>query len=167
MQKTKLQRENGFTFIEIIAVVVLIGILAYVAVARLNDSHKRLQLETVVRKITSDTRFAQQLALTQRTGTRIYIDQTNNRYYLKWESGAYIENPVGGSDFIIQFGQGKFRDVTITGTAFTGGRLDFDSVGSPLNAGAAFSGTLTLVTFNNSKRIRITANTGLLSIEDF
>jgi prepilin-type N-terminal cleavage/methylation domain-containing protein len=162
----KIEDQNGFTLIEIIIVVTIIGILSYVAVVNFSANNSKLQYETMIRKIATDTRFAQQLALSQGMGTRVYIDQTNNRYYLKWADGSFIQNPVAGGDFIIQFGQGEFRDVSITGTAFSGGRLDFNTSGLPLNAGVAFSGTLNLVTLNNSKRIVVTANTGLLTVEN-
>ncbi|MFQ5822836.1 MAG: Tfp pilus assembly protein FimT/FimU [bacterium] len=158
--------QNGFTLVEIITILAIVGILSFVAVAKFTNTHTKLQSETMIHKIASDVRFAQQLALSQGKGTRVYIDQQNNRYYLKWDDGTYIQNPVGGEDFIIQFGTGDFKEVEITATAFTGGRLDFNTSGVPLNAGFAYSGTLNLVTLNNSKRILVTANTGLLKIED-
>ncbi len=158
--------QNGFTLVEIIVIVIIIGILSYIFVANFGGSYSKLQYETLAKKIAADVRFARELAVSQGKGTRVYIDQINNRYYLKWEDGTYIKNPVGGEDFIVQLGTGDFKEVQITATAFTGGRLDFDTKGFPLNAGAMFNGNLNLVTLNNTKRIMVTANTGLLTIED-
>ncbi len=120
----------------------------------------------MIKKIATDVRYAQQLAMSKGRGTRVYINQTNNRYYLKWNDDTYIPNPIGGGNFIVQLGQGDFNSVAITATAFSGGRLDFNTAGSPLNQGASFSGILNLVTLNNAKKIVVTANTGLLKIQD-
>lgn len=165
--RVKRNSPNGFTLLELIIVVTIIGILSYVAVVNLSNSNSRLQYETIIHKIASDVRFAHQLAMSQGMGTRVYIDQANNRYYLKWADGTFIQNPVGGGDFIIQLGVGDFNGVEITGTEFVNGRLDFSTSGLPSNAGSAFSGELNLVTLNNAKKLKVTANTGLLKIEDF
>ncbi|MFQ5637021.1 MAG: GspH/FimT family pseudopilin [bacterium] len=159
-------RQNGFTLIELIAVVIITGILTAVITAKYNDTGSTAQREAALRKMITDIRFAQQLALTGGQETRVTIDQPNNRYFLKWEDGTYVKTPVGGQDFIVEFGTGNFSDVTISATGFTNGRLDFDRRGVPLNAGTAFSGVLSLVTLNSLKRITVTANTGFLRIED-
>lgn len=162
----KTSNQIGFTLIELIVIMVIIGILSYFAVAKMNDSQEKMQYETMIKKISSDVQYAQQLALTKARSIRVYIDQANNRYYLKWGDGTYVQKPVGGGDFIIQLGTGEFKAVRITGTSFTNGRLDFNTAGSPLNEGFSFSGNRTLVTLNNAKKILVTANTGLLTIED-
>lgn len=159
--------QSGFTLIELTVILVIVGILSYIVIAKFADSHKKIQYETMIKKITSDVRFAQQLALTRGKGTQVFIDLPNNRYYLKWDDGTYVQNPVKGGNFVIQLGVGDFNEVQITGTGFTGGRLDFNRSGTPLNAGADFSGNLVLVSLNNTKRIVISANTGLMTIEDF
>lgn len=161
-----MKKEAGFTLIELIVVILVVGILSYVAVANFEGTHGRLQYETMLRKMAADVRYARDLSMTSGQGVRFYIDETNNRYYLKWADGTYVQNPVGGGDFIIQLGAGKFGNVHITGTAFSAGRLDFNTGGVPSNAGNSFNGTLNLVTLNNQKRIVITANTGFLKIEE-
>lgn len=158
--------ESGFSLVEVVVILSIVGILTIAAVALLNNSNPKFQYETMMRKMASDVRFAQELALSSGTGTSVYIDQTNNRYYLQWNGGAYIQKPVGGEDFIVQLGSHEFADVQITATAFTNGKLDFSTSGVPLNSGAPFSGELNLVTLNNALSLRITANTGLLRIEE-
>ena len=160
------KNQNGFTLMEVIVIVVIVGVLAYFAVANFVDSHSKLQYESVLKKIVSDVRYARELALMEGEKTRVYFDQTNNRYYLKWDNGNYIQNPLGGGDFIVQLGAGEFSQVNITSSAFSAGWLDFDTKGTPGNTGVSFSNELSLVSLNNSKSITITANTGFLQIEN-
>ena len=162
-----MNNQKGFNLIELIIVVIIVGIISYLAVVRFGDSSESLQYESIIKKLASDVRYAQQLAQTEGLGTQVHIDQFNNRYYLKWSDGQFIKNPVGGGDFIIQLGVKDFSKVQITATGFNGGRLDFDKSGRPLNAGVPFSGILTLVVFNNRKKIEITGETGLIKIKDF
>ncbi|MFQ5770584.1 MAG: prepilin-type N-terminal cleavage/methylation domain-containing protein, partial [bacterium] len=103
-QLRKVNNQKGFTLIELIVIITIIGILSYIAVANFSDSNSQVQYGTLIRKIATDVRFAQQLALTEGMSTHVYIDQANNRYYLKWDDGTYIQNPVGGGDFIVQLG---------------------------------------------------------------
>ncbi len=161
------KNQNGFTLIELTVVIVIVGILSYAVVANYTESHERLQINAITLKIASDVRYARDLALTEGRGSRVYIDLTNNQYYLKWDDESYMQNPMGGGDFVIPLGTpGEFGSVQITGTAFSGGRLDFGTSGSPRNAGNSFSGELILVSLNNEKKIVITANTGFVRIED-
>lgn len=161
-----LKNQKGFTLIELIVIVVIVGVLSYVVIANYSGTHNKLQYEAMIKKIAADVKYARSLALTEGKGARVYIDQANNRYYLKWDDGSYIKNPVGGKDFVVQLGQDKFSAVQITATAFSGGRLDFSTSGSPSNAGSSFAGELNLVSLNNAKKIMITANTGFIRIED-
>jgi type II secretion system protein H len=161
-----MENSSGFTLVEIIVVVVITGILSFIALASLSNHQTTFEYESIIKRIATDVRFAQQLAISEGRSARVYIDITNNRYYLKWDDGAYVKQPLGNADFIVQLGEGEFSSTNITSTAFTSGRLDFTTTGRPLNAGAEFAGELNLVTINNAKRIVINANTGFLRIED-
>lgn len=145
---------------------VIIGILSTFAVVKFNQSHIRIQYQTTIQKIATDVRLAQQLALSEGKGTRVYIDQSNNRYYLTWDDGAYVQKLLGGGDFVVQLGTDDFVGVAITGSELSNGRLDFNTAGQPSNEGVAFSGELNVITLNNARKLKITANTGFLTIEN-
>ena len=164
--KPRMLDQSGFNLVELIVVVVIVGVLSIYAAAKFEVSTSRLQPNTVIKKIAADLRLAQQLALTEGQGTSVYIDQSNNRYYLKWADGNYVEKLVGGGDFIVQLGTGDFHSVYITESQLVNGRLDFQTNGRPLNGGLTFSGQLNIVTLNNAPKLLIAANTGFLSIDD-
>ena len=163
------KNQNGFTLIEMVVVIMIVGIMSYAVVANFSDTHENLQINAVILKMAQDVRYARDLALTEGKGSRVYIDLSNNQYYLKWDDDSYMQNPLGGGDFVVQLGRpGEFGSVQITNTAFSnGGQLDFLTSGAPRNAGSPFSGELTLVTINYEKKIVITANTGFVRIEDY
>ncbi len=164
--KTNLRNQNAFTLVELVVTVTILGIVSYVAVSKFASTHTALQYETFLKKMASDVRYARDRAQTGGQGTRFYVDSGGNRYYLKWADGTALQDPVGGGDFIMQAGSGHYPGVVITATAFAGGRLDFNTAGIPANAGASFQGELTLATINGRGRIVVTANTGLVRIED-
>jgi hypothetical protein len=122
-------------------------------------------MKTGLQMLASDVRFAQQMAFTDGKGVTVHIEPSNNRYYLKWSDGTYVQKP-SGENFIVQLGHGEFGAVQITGTQFSSGRLDFDTKGYPLNNGTAFSGERTVAIFNSTTKLQVSGGTGLLKIEE-
>ena len=158
--------QKGFSLIELIVVIVIIGILSYVVTANYNNSYTSVQYQTMIHKIAADVRYARESAVTGGQGTSVFVDPSHNQYYLKWADGSYLQNPNKGGNFIVELGKGDAPDVQITQTTFSGGRLDFNKSGAPLNAGNPYSGKLTLLVLNNAKKVTVTANTGYIKIED-
>jgi len=156
--------EGGFTLIELIVVVAILGVLVYLAAANFGTSQTNVQLDAAAQQIATDIRYAQQIARTAGQSTRVYFDISNNRYYLKWADGTYLKNPAGSADFIVELGAGNFSEVVLTGSSLNYARLDFTSSGAPLSGGSGFAGDLTVVTLNNKKVLKVRANTGLLTI---
>lgn len=151
---------RGFTFVELVIVIVIIGILSYVTYVKLGDSTTTIKIEAAARKMVSDIRYAQELAMTIGEETRFYVDVQNNRYYLKWSDGTYVKTPMANSDYVISFAQNDFLGVEITATNLTAGRLDFNSLGSPLNAGVPLTADVVVATLNNVKSVKVRPRTG-------
>jgi len=161
-----MMRQHGFTLIELIIVVVVLGVLVYIAAVNFSTNYSSTQIDAAAHQIANDMRFAQQMARTGGASTRVYFDVSNNRYYLKWADGTYLKTPTGEDDFIVEFGTGNFSGVTITGSNLNNDRLDFNSSGVPLSGGSSFSGDITVVTLNNAKVVTVRANTGYVTVAD-
>ncbi len=163
---SKTKSQQGFALIELIVVIVIAGLVSTYFIANYESSFHTVQFETMVQKIAADVRYARDIAMSHGQSVYVHIEPSNNKYFLKWADGNYVKNPYGGENFIIQLGAGEFSNVSLTGTAFSGGRLDFDTFGKPFNAGNDFTGTLSLVSVNSQKQILVSANTGFLQIEE-
>jgi prepilin-type N-terminal cleavage/methylation domain-containing protein len=162
MQSNKGQ--SGFTLVELVVVMVMVGIVSYFAVAKIVGNDTEIKTTTALDKIAADVRFAQQLAVSESREVRVYIDQSNNKYYLKYSDDSYVSELIGGGNFVVQFGSGEFKGVQIASTGFSGGRLDFDSRGDPSNNGTSFTGEKTLVTIG-SKSLKVRAGSGMVRVD--
>ncbi len=145
--KGKLRNINGFTLIETIAVLVILGIVAVVAISRVGTNQNDLIAQKDIVK--SHLRFAQLKALSDDTSASWGIVFSANSYTLYTGIAAAAFNLPGEDSGTHTFPTG------ITITAIT---VAFDSWGSP---GAA-NITVTLTQSGVTKSFRINANTGYI-----
>jgi len=161
---TPLSRQSGFTLIETVITITILGILSIVVVSNFESSSAELQKDASIRKIASDLRYARDMAMTSGTGVSFVVDQANNSYSILWDGGAYMKNPVTGSNFVVELGKREFSAVSITATGFSGGILNFSPSGLPTDNGSGFAGQRTLLTINNKSTISVVGGTGLVRV---
>ncbi len=164
MKKKKMRHEKGFTFIEAIVSVTIIGILAAVAVIRLNNGHG-VEISSATRKVISDIQYAQDLAMTTGNHVKIQFDVANNSYQLFWSDGTPISNIMGSGNFAVQYGTGSFSHVSITATGLEEGILAFDAIGQPYSNTSLIANNQMVVELNGQKKIDITPYSGKLYVE--
>ena len=158
--------EKGFTLIEIIIGLVLLGILSYVAVVEFSSSSSSLKEKTLAQKIISDVRYAQEMALNHRQEVKFLVEPTNNRYTIRWQDNTYLKTPVGGQNFIFDINTSEFKGINLTSTGFLAGLLIFNSKGQPLNNHDLITSDRTLLSLNNSVFIKIVPGTGSCYIQE-
>jgi prepilin-type N-terminal cleavage/methylation domain-containing protein len=159
MIQSKWTTEKGFTLIELIVVIVLAGILTYVAATKMTGSVADIGEGVAIRKVAADARYAQQIAITDGATVRFVVDVANNRYSLKWLDDSYLKKPVGKQDYIVQFGTGDYAGLNIISCEFVNDVLEFNRKGEPLNGGSIYNGTLVLLNLNNATSVEV-AGTG-------
>jgi len=136
---------RGFTFLEVIFVLAIIGILSALAVPDLSAFTNRLRLETVVRGVATDLRELKVRATLERSDYTISFDPANNLYDLP---GRRLTLPAG-----LKFGFGPgvlgppsnpVQTPDADGVTFPSNRVTFYSQGS--------NSLGTIYLFNNENR---------------
>ena len=158
----RIKNNSGFTLIEVIAIVIVMGIVTAFAVGRVADNKPELLAQTQVLKI--HLRYAQSRAMNSNDNYGIQSDAAGDTYSLFRYNGAtgvvLVNLPGEDSNQI---------DLSAIGLSMDAGIIvSFDSKGIPYedNSGGIQIGdrTLTLTTSSglDSENIIITQNTGFI-----
>jgi len=157
MSLVKNYHNAGFSLIELLTVVLLLGILGIVALGRLTD-----QNQVAARGFFDDTvnavRFAQKLALS--TGCDVRVITTASSYQLRQSSTCIADdftdpvvNPANRSN--------NYQNVNMpTGFSLTAGSITFDARGRREGATSDFDLSDGTTTYS----FRVHASTGLVEV---
>ena len=140
--KMKAILRRGFTAMEVVMAIVIIGILAALTIPRL-ESFYGIRLGGGVKKLVSDVRYVQQVAISRHTNARIVFDIGNDRYEAQAEtspgSGAwqYIPDPFTRANMIVDYGTDpQYGGIDIIQADFNStATLQFDWQGVPAAGG--------------------------------
>ncbi|MRR17863.1 MAG: hypothetical protein EG826_15555, partial [Deltaproteobacteria bacterium] len=136
--------ERGFTFLETAAIIVVIGILAAVAVARINSTDT-YATSSELERVESHLRYAQGKAIRTNSSWGIRFNSSNT-YWLFQTTTANKKGIAG---------EGQ-TDITLSNLSITSApqTITFDGFGSPGAAGITVS--------TSGGNITIAANTGFI-----
>jgi prepilin-type N-terminal cleavage/methylation domain-containing protein len=135
-----MRNEDGFTLIEIIMVIVIIGILAFVAIQKFS-AKSDISLATAASMIRSDIRSVQALAMAKHTAKSMTF--ASNIYTFDDLSGTKTRNLANIFD----------AQLTITAPATIG----FNSLGEPT---AGYGSSITITTGSSTKTLTVLRYTG-------
>jgi type II secretion system protein H len=131
------QDDNGFTLLELVLVLLLMGLIAGLTLPFVASTLDRLKLQSQVRQITSALQFARSEAISKKTLYIFNIDIDKNHYWLTIPKQNEVtqSNPINETVRILDY---KSLDETLNEGALmilfyprgnsTGGTLRFKSI---------------------------------------
>jgi MSHA pilin protein MshC len=178
---------RGFTLIELVMVIVIIGIIAVFAAPRLGNI-ATMKANPFTDKLRADIRYAQSVAMSQNDRVRVCFNGTiigtgvgntvtapNPGYAIAYDKSAAntcsaftnVLDPDGSGNMAVTLGTGDFASITVP-TAPT--CLEFDALGRPYDCSAylascpptASAANIT-VAISPSGSITITQQTGAVN----
>ncbi|NKE72724.1 GspH/FimT family pseudopilin [Candidatus Manganitrophus noduliformans] len=140
--------QRGFTLVEVVIVLVLLGILAVVAIPRLGNM-AGTRASATARKLQSDIAYAQSLAMTRNLPHRVYfntapapangyavVNDANGNGNWGVDPGEYAIDPANpGANLSVTLNAGSYAGVTISGGSFAGTFVHFNTLGVPTAGG--------------------------------
>jgi len=173
-------RRHGFTLIEILTVVVILGIASAIIVPQIGTS-SGLKTASAARAVMADLMYAQNKAITSQQPVYVSFDITNKQYSLcsaVSPSKVYINNPVSDANYITQFGAngaGTLSQCTLVSASFGSNltTLWFDEMGVPYaydpstNTSSALSaaGTVVIQCGTSTLTLSVLPDTGELTVQ--
>ena len=150
----RLHSTGGFTLLESLLAISIAGLLAVVAIPRDNDLKSPMTLDAAARKLTSDIRYAQNMAAT--TGDTYGFRVTGATTYEIYNVGTGVVAP---SPFTSQPMQENFGSNFGNTQFFTTYTVQFDDDGKPVTGGGT---VIRLTDGSNSKYLEVTPTSGLV-----
>jgi len=150
-----LRKRNGFTLIEVVCVLVVMGILTAIAIARMSNTSD-YDLAAQVEVIKGHLRIAQARAMS--TSSPWGIQFSTNTYYLFKGTGSTTPVLLPGEDnptVSLTTKKSKQTITNLTPASIPAKRVTFDAYGSPGAANVT-------ITLGDGRIITITKNTGFI-----
>lgn len=157
-------QDHGFSLVELVAIISIVGILAFVAVPRfLNKSV--IDVSVMAEQLANDIRYTQSLAMTSGQGNRIELTATT--YKITTSAGGPVVHPVTGSSAAISLSNvslGFYDPPLASGyVAFDGKGVPYSNIvtGSVLTIPA----TIRLTAGANTRDVVVSPQTGRVIIQ--
>lgn len=133
------QTRLGFTLVEVLVVVVILGLVGAVVVPQMLSSHG-LVAQAATRTVVADVMYAQNEAIAQQSEVRIVFYPEQNRYELQDADGQVLTSAWKGGaseNHVISFTQDeRFAGVElVSATCGDDSAIIFDDLGSPDSGG--------------------------------
>ena len=139
--------EKGFSLVEFVVVLMVLGIVGGVMFSRFDDVQENAALSNAVYQFKADLQYAQEMAITHNREVDFILNTSSNRYEAKWhDTGTYIPSSQNNGDFIVTF---ECDAVAMTGSELNDRPFSFSSKGVPQLNGARIIKEMQVMEFND------------------
>ena len=151
----------GFTMVELMIVVFVLGIVAAVAIPSINSSLDEMKLDSAAREIVSAIQYSQSLAIKKGIEYGVKFDKTTQTVTCYKKQGSEtILHPIEKKPYILDFsGSENLQGVELDVTTFVGNKVEFNDLGEPSQ-----SGSVTVECADLQKTINISLPIGKVSV---
>jgi prepilin-type N-terminal cleavage/methylation domain-containing protein len=165
------RERSGFTLIELVTVMAVLGILALAVVGPTLDSIDTIRSQAAAARLVTDIRYTQRMALASGLRAWVVVNIPANKYRLYAEDPANpgkdgrvpVLHPSDGTTTATRLGVGAFANISIVTANFNGAtELEFDSLGVPRDINGAALGGPGSVTLSSGVVIQVQAVTGFV-----
>lgn len=179
-----IKNQKGFTLIELISVIVILGIMAVVASPFLSSDLTATRTKEALEDVRSASRYCQRYAMETQRWCRVLFRTSDEEVRLQYStdeannaSWTQMDHPTNGGQFVVQLGQGEYAGIDITATDINGSNsIVFDgngiprdrgTVGNPADLPAPITSTGT-ITFNGGGgwELQVEPETGFITLVD-
>lgn len=160
--ETRSSRRGGFTLVELVAIILLLGILAFSVAPRFLD-RGAVEVDAMARQLASDIRYTQALAMT--SGQRNRINLATASYQITTSAGVPVAHPATDSTAAI-----TLVNASLTLSGLPNGYIAFDGKGVPYTdvTGTPLGGSGAVVTLTGTgsmRQIMISPQTGRVVVQ--
>jgi len=142
-----LKQKKGFTFIELIMVLIIVGILGSMVFTRILNNLNPIKVRAAIEQITSDIEQTKALSMAQHDTITIAFNIANDSYSIyngSTGNQTIMTDYPGSNNGVISFDQTEYSGVDISSASFGNStNLSFDPWGNTI-----LGGTITLNTDN-------------------
>jgi prepilin-type N-terminal cleavage/methylation domain-containing protein len=156
IKHTQLLASKGFSLIELIIVMVILGIIVAASSSRLRDITVNARVNSAANQITSDIDQAKSMSMGRRKQIKFVFNQNNETYTVYEENILFTDYP-GSVDGVMSLSDTNSSGVDITAINLNGSNtLTFDKWGTCLQGGT--------IILNQNKEIHVKKITGFWEI---
>lgn len=156
-------KNRGFTLIELVMIIALLGIMAVFAAPRLGNI-TATNAAAFSDKLRADIRYAQNLAMTRNARFRVHFNAApapNPGYAVTDSANASVQDPAGSGNLSVVLNAGNYAGITVA-SPFP--FIEFDSLGRPYdNAGVLLAAAATLTVSPGAITVIISPQTGAVN----